>query len=67
MTTPKIGKKLKEARKKLRLTQVEVAQKSKISPNYYATIERDEVNPSLEVFKDICKVLKVRSVEILDF
>ena len=63
----KIGKKLKELRKKRKFTQVVLAKKVGISPNYYARIERDEENPSLEVLKDISKALKVKSCEILDF
>lgn len=63
----KIGKNLKKIRKEKQLTQVELAEKAKISSNYYARIERDEENPSLEVLKDIAKALKVKSSEILDF
>lgn len=64
---PKIGKTLKKLRKEKKLTQVQLAKKIGISSNYYARIERDEENPSLEVFKDIAKALKVKSSEILDF
>lgn len=64
---PKIGKSLRKLRKEKGLTQVELAKKVGISSNYYARIERDEENPSLEVFKDIAKALKVKSSEILDF
>ncbi len=63
----KIGKNLKKLRKEKQLTQVELAERAKISSNYYARIERDEENPSLEVLKDIAKALKVKSSEILDF
>lgn len=63
----KIGKNLKKLRKEKHLTQVELAERAKISSNYYARIERDEENPSLEVLKDIAKALKVKSSEILDF
>lgn len=63
----KIGKNLKKLRKEKQLTQVELADRAKISSNYYARIERDEENPSLEVLKDIAKALKVKSSEILDF
>lgn len=49
MSPQKIGKKLKEARKKIDLTQEEVAKKADISINYYARIERDEENPTLEI------------------
>ena len=64
---PKIGKNLKRIRKDKKITQVQLAQKAGISSNYYARIERDEENPSLEVLKEISKALKVKSSEILDF
>lgn len=67
MEKTKIGKNLKKLRKEKQLTQVELAEKAKISSNYYARIERDEENPSLEVLKDIAKALKVKSSDILDF
>ena len=53
----KIGKKLKKARIELGLTQAQVAQKADIHPNYYSRIERDEVNPSLEIFEDVLKAI----------
>ena len=64
---PKIGHKLKKIRLVRGLTQTEIANKAEIHPNYYARIERDEANPSLEVFKNILKALKVKSSEIIDF
>ncbi len=64
---PKIGKNLKRIRKDKKITQVQLAKKAGISSNYYARIERDEENPSLEVLKEISKALKVKSSEILDF
>lgn len=67
MSPTQIGKNLKQARKNQNLTQLQVAEKAGISVNYYARIERDEVNPSLEVFEAILKVLKVKSSRILDF
>jgi len=63
----KIGKNLKEARLKLGLRQVDVAKKADVSVNYYARIERDEENPTLETLKGILKVLKVKSSDILSF
>ena len=66
-TKTKIGRKLRKARKELELTQAEVADKADIHPNYYSRIERDEVNPSLDVFEDILKALKVKSRDILNF
>lgn len=63
----KIGKNLKEARLKLGLRQADVAKKAGVSVNYYARIERDEENPTIETLKGILKVLKVKSSEVLSF
>lgn len=59
-----IAEKLKRARKELRLTQVEVAEKAKVSVNYYARIERGEVTPSLETLKEIMAILKIKTLKI---
>lgn len=67
MSPQKIGKKLKEARKKLGFKQADVAKKANVSVNYYARIERDEENPTLETIERILKVLKVKSSDILPF
>jgi predicted transcriptional regulator len=61
------GINLKKARLNIDLTQAEVAKKADISVNYYARMERDEVNPSLEVFKRVVKALNAKSSDILDF
>lgn len=66
-TQKEIGEKLKEAREKKGLTQAEVATEARININYYAMIERGEVNPSLEKIRRIIKVLKVKSSDILPF
>ena len=67
MSPQKIGKKLKEVRLKLGLKQVDVAKKAEISVNYYARIERDEENPTIETLERITRVLKVKSSDILPF
>ena len=59
-TKGEIGKQIKVARKKLNFTQLEVAKKAKMTVNYYAMIERGEVNPSLEKMKAITAVLKLK-------
>lgn len=56
----KIGNKLKKARLKLGLTQSEVATGANMTVNYYAMIERGEVNPSLEKIESLTKVLKLK-------
>jgi transcriptional regulator with XRE-family HTH domain len=65
--TSKIGKRLKKARKDLGLTQSEVGEKAGVNANYYSRIERDEVNPSLDVFENVLKVLKLKSKDVLKF
>lgn len=67
MSPQKIGKKLKEARLKIGLKQLDVAKNADISGNYYARIERDEENPTIETLERILKVLKVKSSDILPF
>lgn len=63
----KLGKNLKNARKNANLTQVEVAEKVGIHSNYYAKIERGEMQPALDTLENIFKILKVKSSDILPF
>lgn len=67
MNIEKIGKNLKKARQKKELTQVKVAEKVGIHPNYYAKIERGEIQPALDTLEKIFKVLGVKSFDILPF
>lgn len=67
MDTVKIGKNIKKARKERKMTQVGVAEKAGIHPNYYSRIERGELQPALDTLEKIFKVLKVKSSEILPF
>jgi len=61
------GTKLRKARVKQKMTQLEVAEKAKVSVNYYACIERGEVNPSLEKIRNIVKALGLKSSDIMPF
>jgi transcriptional regulator with XRE-family HTH domain len=54
------GERVKEAREKLELTQEQVAKKAGMTTNYFAMIERGEVNPSFEKIKSLAKVLKLK-------
>lgn len=54
------GKQVKETREKQNFTQAEVAEKAHMTVNYYAMIERGEVNPSYEKIKSIARVLKLK-------
>ena len=49
------------------LSQKVVAKAIGISVTYYAGIERGEENPTFAVIENICKALKVKSVQILPF
>jgi transcriptional regulator with XRE-family HTH domain len=62
-----LGKNLKSARVKAKMTQQEVADKAGMHVNYYARIERGEVNPSQEKLYGIVKALKVKSSKILPY
>jgi transcriptional regulator with XRE-family HTH domain len=62
-----LGKNIKKARQKARLTQADVAEKAEIHVNYFARIERGEENPSIDIVEKIAKALKVKSSEILPF
>ena len=55
----KLAKILKSARKMAKLTQVQVAEKAEIHVNYYARIERGEVNPTIDILDKIAKALKM--------
>lgn len=49
----------KKARKNLKLTQKQVAEKIGITENSYARIERGDAKPSYDTLKAICRVLKL--------
>lgn len=63
----KMGKNIKKVRRELGLKQSEVAEKAGLSANYYSRIERGEVNPSNKKIEAICKVLKIKSSDILPY
>jgi len=66
-TKEDIGKKVKAVRENKKLTQAEVAEKAGIHVNYYARLERGEVNPSSEIIGKIAKAFGVKSSSILPF
>jgi len=66
-TSKQVGSKIKEIREKAKLTQAQVAKKADIHVNYFARLERGEVNPSVETVQSIAKALKVKSGDILPF
>lgn len=66
-TRKEVGRRIKAARRKTDLTQVEVAKQAGIHVSYYSRIERGEENPSVEILENIAKALKVKSSDILPF
>lgn len=59
-----LGRKLKKARQKAKLTQAQVAEKAGLSVNYYATVERGEENISIERIAKLEEVLDVKLLNI---
>ncbi len=66
-TTKKVAKKLKVLRLERNLTQAEIAEKAKMSVNYYAKIERGEVRPSVDIYERLAKALKATASDIFPF
>ncbi len=58
--TKSLGDKLRSARKKANLTQEQVADRADMHVNYYARIERGEINTSYEKLHKIAEVLKIK-------
>lgn len=59
-----LGNQLRKAREKANLTQLEVAEASDVSTNYYAQMERGEVNPSVEKLQKVKQALKIKDLKI---
>ena len=62
-----IGNKIKEIREKAKLTHIQLADKAGLHFNYFARIERGEVNPSIIKIMNIAKALNVKVSDILPF
>jgi len=62
-----IGKKIKQVREAKNLTQAELANLAGINVNYFAMIERGEVNFTFDKLFRIIKALKVKSAQVLPF
>ena len=66
-TTKKVAKRLRALRLDRDLTQADIAEKAKMSTNYYAKIERGEVRPSVDIYERLAKALKVTASDIFPF
>lgn len=63
----KFGQNLKKIREGKNLTQDELASKADLSANYYAKIERGEINITFKTLEKIVIALKTKVSEILPF
>lgn len=59
-----IGKHLRDARKRLKMKQADVARVSHVSVPYYGKLERGEICPSLDRLILICETLKLPPTEV---
>lgn len=62
-----IGLKIKALRESKKLTQAELADLAGIKVNYFAMIERGEVNFTFDKIYRIIKALKVKSSQVFPF
>ena len=62
-----IGLKIKARREAKKLTQAELADLAGIKVNYFAMIERGEVNFTFDKIYRIIKALKVKSSQVFPF
>ena len=60
----KLGSTFKKARESAGLTQSQVAKKAGVHVNYYARIERGEINTSFENLQSIAKALNIKSLDM---
>ena len=60
-----IGKKIKEARKKKGMTQVQLSDAARISRSYLGDLEGDRYNPSVDTLQKIAAVLGTTSGVLL--
>ena len=63
----KLGKRIKELRKKAGKTQEQLAETAGTSSKYFGEIERGEVNVSAYILVKIAEVLGVDMLQLLDF
>lgn len=65
MDYPALGKRIKEARNRQKITQAKLAELCNISHNHLACIEIGKTHPSLPLLIDLCNILHVSPTELL--
>ncbi len=61
----RIGAAAREARKRAKLTQEDVAERLEIAPEVYGRMERGIVTPSVPTLRKLCRTLGVNASELL--
>lgn len=60
----KLGRNIRKYRKKLKISQENLAFEAKIERSYISALERGKRNPSIQVISKIAKALKVSTSEL---
>lgn len=63
----RLGKRIKQLRKKGRLTQEELAEEVKVTPKYIQYLESAKRIPSLKLLYRIAKALNIKTKELFPF
>lgn len=67
MLQKKLGRRIAELRKQVRLTQVQLAKALDCSVEFISLVERGVNAPSVARLEDFAKVLKVKVVDLFSF
>lgn len=62
-----IGRRIKELRKRLELSQEKLSERAEITPNYLSRVERGTENPTLDVLIRLADALEVEMFEMFNF
>jgi transcriptional regulator with XRE-family HTH domain len=61
----KVGRKINLARRKLNMTQLDLALDSHLHPTSIGRIERGEINPTLPTLNKIARALRMKPSELM--
>lgn len=61
-----LGEKLKNARKNEKMTQLELANYLGLDKATISHYEKNNIMPSLQIFKNLCELFKLSADELLD-
>jgi transcriptional regulator with XRE-family HTH domain len=66
-SSQKLGKKIRQLRTDLQLTQEKLGELTNLDRTYISGIERGKRNPSIAAIERLAKALKVKITELVDF